>query len=68
MRHKKFKQIAQGHTADNWRSHDSNPSAQTPEPVFLSDKEVTRPLVLMSFILMGLGEEEPTINKATSEK
>lgn len=63
MRQQKVKHLAQGHTAENWRSHDSNPSAQTPEPVFLSNKEATRPLVLM-----GLGEEEPTINKATSDE
>lgn len=63
MRHKKVKRLAQGHTADNRRSRDSNPSAQTPEPVFLSNKEATRPLVLM-----GLGEEEPTINQATSDE
>lgn len=52
-RHTKVKQLALGHTANNWRSQDPSPSAQAPEPVLLSSKEVIRP-----FILIGLGEEK----------
>lgn len=52
-RHRKVKQLALGHTANNWRSRDPRPSAQAPEPVLLSNKEV-----ISLFILIGLGEEK----------
>lgn len=62
-RHRKVKQLALGHTANNWRSQDPSPSAQTPEPLLRSNKEVIRP-----FILIGLGEEKYTINKSINDE